>query len=209
MLRALVVSCACLLAAPATAAAEWHITPMVGLTFAGKSTLNDLDQATGKSHPNLSISGALLGGGLLGIEGVATLTPGFFQTDPPGVFQPGAENRLVGNSRLFTVMGNVVVTAPRRWTEYNLRPFVSGGVGLMRISKQDALEPFIDVFSFTENLFGYNIGGGAVGFLTRNTGVRFDVRYYSTVHGTFTGPIAVGDIHVRYMTASIGIVFRR
>ena len=201
------MSCACLMAWPATAAAEWHITPMLGLTFAGKTTLTDLDEATGKVHPNVSISGALLGGGLIGAEAIATLTPGFFQTgERPDVFQPGAQNRLVDKSRLFTLMGNLVVTAPRRWTEYNLRPFVSGGFGLMRISKQEAL---LDVFSFTENLVGYNIGGGAVGFLSRNTGVRFDFRYYSTVHGTFTGPIAVGDIHVRYMTASIGLVFRR
>ena len=56
---------------------------------------------------------------------------------------------------------------------------------------------------------GYNIGGGAIGFLTRNTGVRFDLRYYSTVKGTDHGPIAVGgDVHVRYMTASIGLVIR-
>ena len=58
MLRALALCCACLLAAPAAAFAEWHITPMIGLTFAGKTTITDLDQGTGKVHPNLSVSGA-------------------------------------------------------------------------------------------------------------------------------------------------------
>ena len=61
----------------------------------------------------------------------------------------------------------------------------------------------------TENLFGYNIGGGAIGFFSRSTGVRFDLRYYSTVHGSDHGPIAIGDVHLRYMTASVGVVIRR
>ena len=87
----------------------------------------------------------------------------------------------------------------------NLRPFVSGGFGLIRASKLEAA----DLLSTTVNLFGYNIGGGAIGFLTRGTGVRFDLRYYSTVRGTDHGAIAVGDVHLRYMTASVGLVIRR
>ena len=206
MLRALAVSCVCLLAAPATAFGEWHITPMVGLTFAGKTTITDPDQGTGKRHPNLAISVALLGGGWFGVEGIATLTPGFFQSgDDPVMFEPGEPTSLVEESRVSTIMGNIVVAAPRKWTEYNLRPFVSGGFGLIRASKLEAA----DLLSTTVNLFGYNIGGGAIGFLTRGTGVRFDLRYYSTVRGTDHGAIAVGDVHLRYMTASIGLVIRR
>jgi hypothetical protein len=206
MLRALAVTCACLLAAPATAVAEWHITPMVGLTFAGKTTITDFDQGTGKRHPNLAVAGTLLGGGLLGVEGIATVTPGFFQSgEESGLFPPGQENSFVESSRLTSLMGNIVVTAPRRLTEYSLRPFVSGGFGLLRVSKVETR----DLLSTTTNLFGYNIGGGAIGFLSRNTGVRFDLRYYSTVRGTDRGAIAFGDVHLRFMTASVGLVIRR
>jgi hypothetical protein len=207
MLRALVVSCVCLLAAPATAAAEWHITPMIGLTFAGKTTLIDLDQGTGKRHPNLAGSVALLGAGVLGVEGITALTPGFFESgDESPLFRPG-EPPPIDSSRLFTLMGNVIVTAPRRWTEYGLRPFVSGGFGLIRVYKLETL----DLLPVKADLLGYNIGGGAIGFFTRNTGVRFDIRYYSTTHGTDPGnpPIATGDVNLRYMTASIGVVIRR
>jgi hypothetical protein len=195
MLRAL-VACACLLGAPAIAAAEWHISPMVGITFAGKTTLTDFEEATGKVHPNLSLSGALLGGGLLGVEAIASVTPSFF----------GSNGTFVERSRLTTLMGNVVLTAPRRLTEYSLRPFVSGGFGLLRMSKQ---EPIPDILSFTENLLGYNIGGGAIGFFSRTTGVRFDARYYGTVRGSDRGPIALGDVYLRYMTLSVGVVIRR
>jgi hypothetical protein len=208
MLRALAVACACLLAAPATAFAEWHITPMIGITFAGKTTIVDLDEGTGKRHPNLSGSVALIGGGVLGVEGIVSLTPRFFQSgDDSPLFQPGGGSPLVDSSRVITLMGNVMVTVPRRWTEYFLRPFVSGGFGLMRVSKHEVG----DLLSTNLNLAGYNIGGGAIGFLTRRTGLRFDVRYYSTVKGTYHGPIALGDadVHVRYMTASVGVVIRR
>ena len=205
MLRALVVACACLLAAPATAFAEWHITPMVGLTFAGKTTIFDPDEGTGKRHPSLSGAVAMLGSGVLAVEGIVEFTPKFFQSgDESVLFTPGGQSALVDSSHALALMGNVVVTAPKKWTEYFLRPFVSGGFGLLRVSKREAL----DIFPTTLNLAGYNIGGGAVGFLTRNTGVRFDLRYYSTLRGTDHGPIAVGDVHVRYMTLSIGLVIR-
>jgi hypothetical protein len=208
MVRALAVACACLLAAPATASAEWHITPMIGVTFAGKTTIVDPDEGTGKRHPNLSGSVALLGEGIVGVEGIVALTPGFFQSgDDSPLFQPGGDSPLVESSRVITVMGNVLVTVPRRWTEYFLRPYVSGGFGVMRVSKREVG----DLVSTTTNLAGYNIGGGAIGFLTRNTGVRFEFRYYSTVRGTDPGtpPIAFGDVTLRYMTASIGVVIRR
>lgn len=206
MLRGVAAFCAILLGAPATATGEWHISPMVGLTFAGKTTLTDFDEATGKVHPNLSLSGALLGGGLLGVEGIASVTPGFF----------GAKGTFVEHSRLTTLMGNVVVTAPQRLTEYGLRPFVSGGFGLMRISKLETTcpvaictpRPLPDILSFTENLLGYNIGGGAIGFFSRSVGVRFDGRYYGTVRGSDRGPIALGDVNLRYMTLSVGVVIR-
>lgn len=196
MLKTLAAGFICVLASPAVAAAEWHISPMIGLTFAGRTTLQDLDQATGKVHPNLSISGALLGGGLLGVEVIGSLTPGFFQTGD-GVF--------VKESRAYAIMGNLVVTAPRRWTEYFLRPFVSGGFGLMRASQIDALE----VLPASASLLGYNIGGGAIGFFSNSTGVRFDLRYYGTLHGVDHGAIAFGDVQLRYMTAAVGLVIRR
>jgi hypothetical protein len=199
MVRALALCCACVLAMPAAAAAEWHITPTVGLTFAGKTTLVDLEVGTAEVHTNIGIAGTFLTSGLFGVETIATVTPKFFQNDDAPV-------SFVESSRLTSLMGNIVVTVPQKWTEYFLRPFVSGGFGLLRVSKQELDE----VFSTSLNLPGYNIGGGAIGFLTQRTGVRFDVRYYSTVRGVDRGPVAVGPVvNLRYMTASVGVVIRR
>ena len=57
-------------------------------------------------------------------------------------------------------------------------------------------------------LRGVNVGGGAIGFLTEKTGLRFDVRYHSTLN-RLEGAPAFGAAHVRYVTASVGIVIRR
>jgi hypothetical protein len=48
-----------------------------------------------------------------------------------------------------------------------------------------------------------------VGFLTQRTGLRFDVRYHSTLRESDPEDIALGPIRMRYVTATIGLVFRR
>jgi hypothetical protein len=194
--------CILLLVLARPVAAEWHIVPMFGLTTLGSTSIVDAEEATGKRHWNLGGAVSFLGSGLLGAEVVTFWTPGFFDRD-----EVGGEPDFVKSSRTVSLMGNIVVTAPQRWTEYGLRPFVSGGFGLMHVSKTDIPEnilPRVDL-----NLLGYNVGGGAVGFFTQRTGVRFDVRYHSVLNPSDHGLIAFGDVRMRYVTATVGIVFRR
>jgi hypothetical protein len=195
MIRALTM-CVLVLAMPRAAAAEWHFTPMVGETFLGRTSIIDLEAATGKHRKNLGGSVALMGSGVLGVEGLVVWTPGFFQT---------GNQDLLKKSRTLALMGNIVVTAPRRWTEYTLRPFVSGGFGLLNASKQEVAA----VFPTTLNMSGYNIGGGAIGFLSKRTGVRFDVRYYNNMGSSETNAASIGPVQLRYMAASVGVVLRR
>jgi hypothetical protein len=199
LLRGAVACLVALLCAPAHAGAEWHITPTLGLTFGGSTTLVDLDVGTAEVHPVIGVSGSWLSTGFFGAEGIASIAPGYFQT---------GEGRIIESSRLTVLMGNVVFAAPRKHTEYFLRPFVSGGFGLIRAAERDA--PLSGIIDIKANLAGFNIGGGAVGFLTKSVGVRFDLRYYSTLHATERPPgQAVGDARLRYMTAAVGLVFRR
>jgi hypothetical protein len=193
--RALAAGVLLVLTFPQSAAAEWHFTPMLGTTFFIKTSVVDLDAATDQIHRNFGGSVALLGSGIFGAEGLIVWTPGLFTGD----------KGLVKNSRVISVMGNVLVTTPRRWTEYSLRPFVSGGLGLVHVSNTDVAK----VFPFDSNLPAFNIGGGAIGFLSKRTGIRFDLRYYSNLARSDEGPVAVGRVHIRYMTASVGLVLRR
>lgn len=178
---------------------------MIGVTFAGNTTLVDLQQAAGKRHVNVGGTVTLLGGGVLGAEAIVAITPGFFQTDQSRLVMDTAPIALK-TSRTVAVMGNVVLSTPRRWTEYSLRPFVSGGFGVLHSAQTQAIEALPPLRA---RMAGFNVGGGAIGFLSPRTGVRFDLRYYSTVHGTDQGLAAVGPARLRYMTAAVGLVLRR
>ena len=106
-------------------------------------------------------------------------------------------------------MGNAVLTTPRSWNRYGLRPLLSGGIGLMHAAAEDQL----DVFAYSLNLWGVNLGGGAVGFLSDRVGVRFDLRYFqniSSVPDEDLSRLTLGDpLRLRYWTASFGVVFRK
>lgn len=180
-----------------SARGEWHLTPIVGLTFLGDTTIVDLEDATGKVHWTYGGAATLLGAGPVGVEGIFLFTPGFFQRD---------EVSLVRSSRSLALMGNVVLTTPRRWAQYGLRPFLSGGLGLLHASFTEF--PPLDVFPVSENLLGYNVGGGATGFITDRTGLRFDLRFFSQLRPGDEGGIAFGRVRLRYWTASVGVAFR-
>lgn len=199
----LVTACA----APAARASEVHVTPMIGVTFRGNTSIVDIQNATHLPHKEVGAAVTVLTKGLFGVEGVVSYTPGFFHAERP---QRDGESLstagLIGRSYALAVMGNVVVAAPRRYTEYFLRPFVSGGAGLLRASVTDTLGLGTTA---SKARIGINIGGGAIGFLTQHTGVRFDLRYYSNVHSSEPrGGTVGGPLHLRYLVLSVGVVFR-
>ena len=188
---------------PQAAAAEWHITPFFGFTFQGETTLLDYESAVGTTHWHFGSTLSLVGSGPIGVEGLVIYVPGFFQRDDPPAIG-GVPPINVTKSRSIGLMGNLVLTTPRRWNEYGLRPFVSGGIGWLHASAQDAS----DVLPVSANLLGYNVGGGAVGFLTDRTGLRFDLRYFSNLKPVDDFETAIGRVQLSYWTASVGVVLR-
>ena len=193
-----------LVCVPKTALAEWQLTPFLGLTFKGDTTLTDHEQATDKTHWTFGGSVALMGSGPVGAEGLVVYTPGFFQQDNPpavdGVLPPD-----IIDSRTLAIMGNVVLTTPRSWNEYGLRPFVSGGIGLLHAATTEALA----LTPVNTNLLGYNIGGGAVGFLNDRVGLRFDLRYFSNLKPSDDPELSVTvRVHLSYWTGSVGVVLK-
>ncbi len=99
----------------------------------------------------------------------------------------------------------MVVTTPRRWTEYSLRPFVSAGLGAMRLSVVDTGGLVI----VRSNTAGFNVGGGAVGFFSKRTGVRFDLRYFRRLGRANQDFNAADNPQLSYLALSAGVVFRR
>jgi hypothetical protein len=212
LLRVAACSALCLLLAPRPARAEWHFTPVFGATFAGSTTLLDLQHGTGKRHVNFGGIVSHFGDGVIGVEGVVIYTRHFFQFDGP--VEPGSVAPPdIAKSYTLSATGNVVLTVPKRLTEYFLRPYVSGGFGVIRAVSIDQPSPVeeVEVFSVRSTMPGFTIGGGAIGFLSQNTGIRFDVRYHGGLRREPrpSETVIEPELHFRYMTAEIGVVIRR
>jgi hypothetical protein len=195
VLRWLLLTAACLLVSPAPARADWQFAPFFGYAFGGETTLVT-PEALGDLKIRWTVGGTvtLIGRGPLGVEGTFLVVPHFFEAGNVGA---------VSSSRTYGLMGNVVLAAPQGWNEYGLRPYISGGLGLMHASQRTTPS----VFSLSENLLGYNVGGGAIGFLTDHTGLRFDLRYYSSLSRT-NETIALGPVRLRYWTGTVGVVLK-
>lgn len=213
MLRTLAVCCMCLLLAPLTARAEWHFTPLLGATFAGSTTLSEVQPgSSSKRHVNFGGAVSHFGDGIIGVEGVVIYTRHFFEfnapRDPADPVAPA-----VAKSYTLSATADLVLTVPKRWTEYFLRPYVSTGFGMLRavsIDRPDALQS-AQLFPIHSTMPAFDVGGGAIGFLSQGTGVRFDLRYHAGLRREpRPGEVVIGpDLHLHYMTAEIGLVIRR
>src|SRR4029078_3601625 len=74
--------CLCIVVLPRAASAEWHFTPLIGVTFKGNTTIIDPELATGAKHAPLGGTGTRLGAGVLGAETLFEIIPGLFQGKP-------------------------------------------------------------------------------------------------------------------------------
>lgn len=160
------------LVAPAPAVAEWQVRPFIGFTFGGVTTFVDPEVAIGTQNAVVGISGGWLGE-TFGIEADFGRAPGFFQTD-----EAREEVRLL-SSGVTTLTGNVVIALPRRLAGYGLRPYFSGGAGLMHIDMLGRLQ-IVDIHRTLPTL---SLGGGVTGFLTNRVGLNWDIRRLNTLRG--------------------------
>ena len=196
MRRRLAVALLLCVCAPVTkASADWLIIPFLGTSFAGETTFLVLEAGAG-SRMTLGGSVALIGSGILGIEADIAHTPRFFEGDDP--------LGLVLSSRVTTVSGNLILAAPLSLTRESLRPYLVGGLGLLQARASDAAR----LFPLDEDRLGLTVGGGAIGFVSDVTGLRFDVRHIKVVSGA-DGPLArEGVSRLSFWRASAGLVIR-
>ena len=184
-----------LLMSTRTYAEDRQIRPFLGATFGAGTTLLDFGDVTGKANLVIGASAVFLGE-MVGTEIEIADAPGFFDSN---------NISLLRDSRVTTISGNVIVAAPRRMTEYSLRPYLVGGGGLMRIRTTTTLNVF-DTSSVTPML---DVGVGVVGFLTNRTGVYWELRRFQSVGGD-TGTVALswGDEHLSFWRATMGVAIR-
>ena len=171
---------------PTPARADGFINPWVGVNFANE---------TGDGRNAFGVSAGSIGRGMMSGELDFGYSPNFF-----------GPNDAFGTNNVLDLMVNVTAGIPfggRRGLR--LRPYATGGVGVIRtVVKGPA-----NVLDFTNNDIGFNIGVGAMGFMSDHVGIRGDVRYMRTVNADskasdFDFPL--GNFH--YWRGSFGVVFQ-
>jgi hypothetical protein len=176
-------------------AADRQVRPFFGATFGGGGTFVDPEETIGKPNPAIGVSAVFLSE-LFGAE--------FEVADAPGFFGPG-DKHLVIHSRVTTISGNVIVAAPRRWTEYWLRPYIVGGGGLMRVRTTTSF----NVFDVSRVIPEVDLGVGVVAFLTNRVGVSWDLRRFQSIGSDSTEVgVSLGGESLSYWRATMAAVIR-
>ena len=178
---------------PAVARAELQVKPFGGITFGGSTTFVDLDNAAGSPKLNLGVS-ALWQGDVLGIEGDAATTSGFFT----------GKQKLFLRSHVATFSGNVVVAMPRRIAQYGLRPYGVAGLAMMQVGFFDR----VAAFTFSDTLGAWDFGGGVTGFVNDYVGLNWDVRMFRTLKGRPVAGYSVDPEQLSFWRATMGLVVR-
>ena len=192
------------MAIPAKASADWLFTPFVGLNWGSSVTFNDefgdFDDEFEK-RGTFGASLAWMGGGIAGFEIDFGYTPNFFESTE------GSEDFDYGENNLTTLMANLTLGAPiGGQSGGGIRPYASGGVGIIRSNIGDAE----DLFDVDSTNWGFNVGAGVTGFFTDNIGIRGDVRYFRSFSDTEDADddfdVTLGDL--KFWRGSVGVTFR-
>jgi hypothetical protein len=172
-----------------TAHAQGFVSPSLGVTLANASGEGraDFGAAFGWVDPREPI----------GVELDVVYAPSFF----------GGSGTYGANS-VTTVMGNVILAGGGtgrygfgRRREASIRPYASGGVGVMH----EVITTAVPGERIPNNDLGLNLGVGVMALPRRSVGVRGDVRYFrNLVNNATATSVDFGAFH--FWRASIGLV---
>jgi opacity protein-like surface antigen len=188
VITALILSAVVAVAAPREARAEGYVSPWAGVNFG-----SDIDNGRG----TFGVNAGGMGAGVIGGEVGFGYSPSFF----------GTENDF-GSNTVIDLMANLIVGIPVGGTSGpGFRPFVTGGIGLLRTQFDN--NTFTDVSS-SNNMMGWNLGAGVMGYFNDHVGLRGDVRYTRGWEDLDTGitAIDVNDSQLHFWRTSIGVVIR-
>jgi hypothetical protein len=176
-------------AAPTQARAEGYVTPWVGANWGS-------DLTNGRAAFGVTAGG--MGGGIFGAEANFGYSPSFF----------GTQNDF-GHNTVIDLMGNLIVGIPIGGHQTAaVKPFVTAGVGLLRTQLDGGT---IARVSSSNNMWGWNAGGGVMGYFNEHVGLRGDIRYLRGFEDLATGNNVIdltGSNQLHFWRISGGVVLR-
>ena len=185
-------------AAPLPAHADGFISPNIGVNFGGQAggTLrNAVNVAADQgSKINWGVAVGWMGAGVIGLEEDFAQSPSFF-----------GSGGFIDNSRVITLMTNVIVGAPiGGQSGGGIRPYGAIGVGWINQN----ITTTTGVGNFSENDFGWDVGVGVMGYFADHIGVRFHYRYFRNFQETSVNVLGLSSGHFTFNRASAGVLFR-
>jgi hypothetical protein len=186
------------LARPAAARADFFVIPFAGMKFGGSTSIVDFELAAGEKKLVLGIAALKIDDRVIGFEAEFGNIAGFFNNE-----KEFAERPLVkSGSYVNDLTGSVVFSLPPGATRGGLRPYAVVGGGLIHAESLD----YFEVVQVRRTVPALNLGFGAIGMLTNNVGVRFDVRHlHSLTTDAPTGSVGRG---INYSRFTIGLLLR-
>jgi opacity protein-like surface antigen len=179
--------------APMPARADGWVSPWIGSAFG-----SSIDNGRG----TFGVSAGAMGGGIVGAEFDFGYNPSFF----------GTKNDF-GNNSVLNATVSLIVGVPIGGTYgKGVRPYVLGGVGLIRtqidgVSNTNLFRP-----AASDNMFGWDAGAGVMGFFNDHVGLRGEIRYLRGTHdmneSTGVNSIDFNGNKLHFWRPSIGVVFR-
>src|SRR4051812_40344037 len=184
----ILASAAAVVLAPMQARADGFVTSWVGSAF-GSNISN--------GQTTIGVSAGGMGAGIIGGEVDFGWSPSFFGTKSD-----------FGSNTVMDLMGNLIIGIPIGGQQgAGIRPYVVGGVGLLRSQIDGGT---IARVSSSTNMFGWDAGGGVMGYFSDHVGLRGDIRYLRAMSDLRTGvsSLDLDGNRLHFWRASIGVVIR-
>jgi hypothetical protein len=167
--------------------AQGYISPIVGFDFGGDSGCPEVTDCEDKTL-NLGVSlGAM--GNVFGFEQEFAYARDFFG-DAPGL-----------ESSVLTVMSNFMVvpnTGP-------IRPYAVIGAGLIKTHVEFTPASIIDA---NNNHFGWDAGGGFMGFFGDHVGIRAELRFFRAFQNLELLGLSIDGEKLDFGRAAAGLIFK-
>jgi opacity protein-like surface antigen len=172
------------------AQAQGFISPLIGYDFGDDAKCPNLPNLTSCQDKKINTSvslGAM--GTVFGFEEEAAYASNFF----------GNASGL--SSSVLTLMSNVLIV-PKIGP---VRPYVLMGTGLI---KTHVDLNAASVFTTDNNNFGWDVGGGLMGFVGAHFGLRADLRYFHSFQDLTVLGFTLSNSKLNYGRASVGLVLK-